>query len=65
MAGVLYLIGLISVVWIIYDVWVLNTRIDETTKILWTFIALFANVLAAIIYGFIYKKPLSRRHRPD
>ncbi|MBL3656944.1 PLDc N-terminal domain-containing protein [Fulvivirga sediminis] len=56
MGGILYLIGLICAIWVIYDVWVVNKSMDETTKVLWTILAVIANFLTAIIYYFIHKK---------
>lgn len=56
MGGLIYLIGLLCAIWVIYDVWVVNKRLDETSKLLWTILAVFANVLAAIIYYFTHKR---------
>lgn len=56
MNGILYLIGLACAIWVIYDVWVVNKRLDETSKILWTILAIIASVLAAIIYYFVHKR---------
>lgn len=56
MDGLLYLVGLCCAVWVIYDVWVVNKRIDESSKVLWTILAIVANVLAAIIYYFVHKR---------
>lgn len=56
MSGIIYLIGLVCALWVIYDVWVVNKSIDETSKILWTILAVVANILAAIIYYFVHKR---------
>ena len=56
MSGILYLVGLICAIWVIYDVWVVNRYLDETSKVLWTVLALIANFLAAIIYYVVHKK---------
>lgn len=56
MSGLIYLIGLVCALWVIYDAWVVNKKIDENSKILWTILAIVANVLAAIIYYFVHKR---------
>ncbi|WP_157494060.1 hypothetical protein [Fulvivirga imtechensis] len=56
MSGLLYLIGLICCIWVIYDVWVINKKLDESSKILWTILAIIANILAAIIYYMVHKR---------
>lgn len=50
------LIAIVCAIWVIYDVWTNNKRMNQTTKIVWTVCAIFFNILTAIIYYFIGKK---------
>lgn len=56
MKGFLYLIGVIAAIWVIYDVWTQNHKLNETNKILWTIFALFFNIIAAVIYFLVHKR---------
>lgn len=56
MKGLLYLIGLIAAIWVIYDVWTQNHKLSETNKILWTIFALFFSIIAAVIYFLVHKR---------
>lgn len=56
MSKLIWLIGIICAVWVIYDVWNKNHSLSETNKILWTIFALLFNVLAAIIYYLVHVK---------
>lgn len=50
------LVMLAAAVWVIYDVWAVNKKMPENTKILWTILAVIGSVIAAIIYYFVYKR---------
>lgn len=56
MGNLLYIIGIICAIWVIYDVWTKNPRLSETNKILWTIFALFFSIVAAIVYYFVHKR---------
>ncbi|MCA6074290.1 PLDc N-terminal domain-containing protein [Fulvivirga sedimenti] len=60
MGKLLWLIGIICAVWVIYDVWTKNQRLSETNKILWTIFALIFNIVAAIIYYVVHKSNTER-----
>ncbi len=54
-----YLGGMISLfctIWVIYEVWSVNTRLETGGKILWTLGALIFNIITAILYYFIEKR---------
>ena len=55
-SGTIGIIGLICAVWVIYDVWAKQKKIDETHKILWTVFAVLFSILTAIVYYFAVKK---------
>ncbi len=53
---ILYIIGLICAVWVIYDVLAKNKKLGTGMKILWIVLALFFSIVTAIIYYLVYKK---------
>jgi len=53
MSGLLYLLALISVLWMIYDIWAVNRSLDNRSRILWTLFAFFFSLGAAVIYIMI------------
>ncbi len=55
MEKLIWLLGIICAVWVIYDVWTKNPRLSETNKILWTIFALIFNIVAAVVYYFVHK----------
>jgi len=59
MEHLIWLVGVICAVWVIYDVWSKNPRLSETNKILWTIFALFFSVVAAIVYYIVHKRERS------
>jgi len=55
--GVIWILGVVAAIWVIYDVWKNQSRMEELHKILWTVFAIVASVLTAVIYYFVvYKK---------
>lgn len=50
------LIALICAIWVIYDVWSEQKSMNQTTKILWTILALIFSIITAIIYYFVEKR---------
>lgn len=49
------LIALACAIWVIYDVWKINKKLDKGMKILWTVLAIFFNIITAVVYAIIYK----------
>lgn len=50
------IIGFICALWVIYDAWMVNKKLDTLFKVIWTVIALLgpAGIIVAIIYYIIY-----------
>jgi O-antigen ligase len=56
---VLWIISVICIIWIIYDVLAKNRKLSTVMKVVWIVIALVLNqysILAAIVYYFMYKR---------
>lgn len=53
---ILYLVGLASAIWVIYDVFANNKKLSDGAKVLWTVGALVFSIVTAIIYYFTQKK---------
>jgi len=53
---ILYIIGVLCAIWVIYDVFAVNKKLSTGMKVLWTVLAIFFSIIAAIIYYFMYKK---------
>ncbi len=56
MGGLIYLVGIIAAVWVIYEVWTQNPRLSDTEKLIWTIGAIFFSVITAVIYYFTQKR---------
>ncbi len=54
--GLIGIIALICMIWVIYDVWAKQKRMDTGKKVIWTIVAFFFSILTAIIYYFVVKK---------
>lgn len=56
-AGMLlfWIIGIMSVVWVIYDVLTNQKKMPDGEKIIWILVALFLNLIGAVIYYIIVK----------
>jgi len=52
----LYVIGIICAVWVIYDVFTSNKKLSVGLKIVWTVLAVLFSVITAIVYYLVYKK---------
>lgn len=55
-SSALSIIALICAVWVIYDVFTQNKKLTNRMKIMWVVLAIVFNILAAIVYYFMYKK---------
>jgi len=51
----LYILGIIAAVWVIYDVLTKNNKLKIELKILWIVLAIVLSIVTAIIYFFVYK----------
>ena len=51
----IYIIALIGMIWVIYDVWAVNKKLSTGIKIIWTIAAIFFSIITAIIYYFVEK----------
>ena len=47
---------LVSALWVIYDVWSINKKLNQSAKLFWTVLALLFSVLTAVVYFFMFKK---------
>ncbi|NMM48866.1 PLDc N-terminal domain-containing protein [Marinigracilibium pacificum] len=55
MSKLLYVVGLVCMVWVIYDVWS-KDKYDNVGKIAWTIAAIFFNILTAIVYALFGRR---------
>ena len=53
---IVWILGIVCAVWVIYDVFARNQRLAMGGKILWTVFALVFSIIAAVVYYFMYKK---------
>lgn len=53
---ILYLISVAAMIWVIYDVFAENKKLDTRMKVLWTVLAFFFSIITAIVYYIMYKK---------
>jgi len=52
----LWVIGVICAVWVIYDVWANNRKASVGMKVLWTVLAVLFSIITAIVYYFVGRK---------
>ncbi|NJD98419.1 hypothetical protein E3E26_01210 [Thermococcus sp. LS1] len=52
---ILGILGLVAIVWVIYDVLVNQKRMPDVEKVVWIIVALFLGIIGAIIYYVIVK----------
>lgn len=50
------IIGFACAIWVIYDVWTEQKTMTPGSKILWTVLAIFFNIITAIVYYFMKKR---------
>jgi prolipoprotein diacylglyceryltransferase len=55
-SGIIGLIALICAVWVIYDVWVVEKKLNQNHKIIWTIFAILFSIITAIVYYFMVKR---------
>ena len=56
MTEILYLLGVVCAVWVIYDVWAVNKKVGTGGKVIWSIFAILFSVVTAIVYYFNEKK---------
>ncbi len=56
MNNIIYIVGIIAMIWVIYDVWAVNKSLSGGMKIVWTILAIIFSFITAIIYYFVQKK---------
>ena len=49
-------LALLCAVWVIYDVFVHQKKMDNTKKVIWVVCGILFSVITAIVYYFIVKK---------
>ncbi|WP_456365432.1 PLD nuclease N-terminal domain-containing protein [Thermococcus sp.] len=55
-ALLLSLLGIVAVVWVIYDVLTNQKRMPDTEKVVWILVALFLTLIGALLYYLIVKR---------
>jgi len=53
--NILFVVGVLCAVWVIYDVFAKNRKLSTGMKVLWTVLAVFFSIITAIVYYFVYK----------
>ena len=54
--SIIGIIALICAIWVIYDVWANQRKMNQGKKLIWTIAAIFFSILTAIIYYFVEKR---------
>lgn len=50
------LISFIAFLWVTYEVWTKNYRLETSGKVIWTIAAFFFSIITAIVYYFKEKR---------
>jgi uncharacterized membrane protein len=53
---ILWIIGVMCAIWVIYDVFTNQKKMDTTNKVLWTIFAIIFSIITGIIYYFVIKR---------
>jgi prolipoprotein diacylglyceryltransferase len=56
MNSIIWIIGLICAIWVIYDIVQNQKKMEMTHKVLWIIAAIIFNIITAIVYYFVVKK---------
>ena len=56
MNSLVVLLSLAAFIWVAYEVWGVNKRISNDTKVIWTIAALFFSIITAIVYYLVEKR---------
>jgi hypothetical protein len=49
------LLWILGAIWVIYDVFTQNKKLEESHKIMWVILAVLFGWITAIVYYFVYK----------
>lgn len=60
MGRIIGILAIIAAVYVIYDVWTDNKRLNETQKLIWTIAALFFSIVTAAAYYWSFKRDMQR-----
>jgi hypothetical protein len=52
---IILILGLASLIWVIYDIFTNNKKLSTGKKVLWIICAFLFSILTAIIYFLVYK----------
>jgi len=56
LSTIVWIVGVLCAVWVIYDVLAVNKRMKTGMKVLWIILALLFSIITAIVYYLMYKK---------
>jgi hypothetical protein len=56
MSRIIAILAVFAAVYVIYDVWTDNKRLNETQKLIWTIAALFFSIVTAAAYYYSFKR---------
>ncbi len=56
MVNLLWLVGLVAAIWVIYDVFAVQKKFSVGKKVIWTICAVLFSIITAIIYYFVVKR---------
>jgi hypothetical protein len=54
--SILWILGIVCAIWVIYDVLAKNQGLSTGKKILWIVAALLFSIITAIVYYFVEKR---------
>ena len=60
-----WIIGLMAVIWVIYDVLTNQKRMPDSEKIVWILVALFLNLIGAVVYYILVKASGKYEETPE
>jgi hypothetical protein len=53
---ILWILGIVCAVWVIYDVLARNNSVGIVGKVVWVVLALMFSIVTAVVYYFMYKR---------
>jgi prolipoprotein diacylglyceryltransferase len=62
---ILWIIGLAAIIWVIYDVVTRQKAMPDGEKVIWIIVALFLNIIGAIIYYIVVKASHKYEKEPE
>lgn len=61
LGGIIGIVGLISFIWIVYDILVNQKRMNTAHKVLWIVLGFFFSIITAIVYYFVIKSKCCKK----